>query len=278
VADRSAASARPLELPDIDMTVAHSSRVYDYLLGGSDNFAVDREAAHRQIEAMGSTLEQARAEIRANRAFLGRAVRYLANEVGIRQFLDLGTGIPNADNVHAVAQQAAPEARIVYVDHDPIVLAHAHALLRSTQEGATLYVDADLREPDTVLELAAGTIDLDQPVAVMLVSILHHITDAEDPPGVVAHYMSRVPSGSYLVVSHLTKDIRSEEMEGLESSPPPDAAYSFLMRSHAEVSRFFDGLELLEPGVVTVDRWRPEHEPTAGVETPPFWCGVGHKA
>jgi hypothetical protein len=268
------------EPPEIDTTVAHSARVYDYLLGGIDNFAVDREAAEQQVKAVGGSLEDSRADIVANRAFLGRAVRYLADEVGIRQFLDLGTGIPNADNVHGVAQQTAPDARIVYVDHDPIVLAHAHKLLKSTSQGATAYVDGDLREPDKVFRQAAATLDLTKPVAVILVSILHHIPDQEDPYEIVARYMNGVPSGSHLVISHLTKDIRTEAMTKLESSAPPDARYLFHMRSQTEVARFFEGMELVEPGVVTVDQWRPDAtRPPSRADAEPvaFWCAVGRK-
>jgi hypothetical protein len=271
---------RPIdrEFPAIDTNVPHAARVYDYLLGGTHNFEVDRAQAHAQLEAMGNTLEQTRAEIRANRAFLGRAVRYLAVEKGVRQFLDLGTGIPNEDNVHGVAQDAAPDARIAYVDNDPIVLAHAHSLLRSTPEGAAAYVDEDLTDPDAVLREAGHTLDLAQPVAVMLISLLHLVPDAADPYGVVRSYVERVPSGSYLVITQLTKDIRPEAMERLEKSAPPDAKYAFAMRSHAEVTRFFDGLELVDPGVVTVDRWRPEPagDEAAG-EPVAFFCGVARK-
>jgi hypothetical protein len=263
--------------PQIDPNVAHSARVYDFLLGGVDNFAADREQAMRQVEAVGGTLEDSRADIRKNRAFLGRSVRHLATEQGVRQFLDLGTGIPNADNVHAIAQDAAADARIVYVDNDPIVLAHAHSLLRSTREGQTAYVDADLREPDVVLNRSADTLDPTQPIAVMLVSILHHLPDDDDPHGIVARYMERAASGSYLVVSHLAKDIRPEDMAALERSAPPEAAYSFHMRTHAEVSRFFDGLELVDPGVVTPDEWRPESPAGPDDRVAGFWCGVGRK-
>jgi S-adenosyl methyltransferase len=270
-------STRYREPPEIDTTVAHAARVYDYLLGGTDNFAVDRAAAEEQAKAVGG-IEKSRGEIRANRAFLGRAVRYLATEGGVRQFLDLGTGIPNADNVHGVAQEVARDARIVYVDTDPVVLAHAHALLRSTPQGATAYVDADLRRPATVLAQAAATLDLTRPVAVMLVSILHLVGDGEDPHGIVGRYMDAVPPGSHLVISHLTKDIQTEAMTKLERSAPPDAAYRFLMRSHDQVSDFFDGLELVEPGVVSVDQWRPDAtQPPAAAEPAPFWCGVGRK-
>ncbi|HEV7763130.1 MAG TPA: SAM-dependent methyltransferase [Acidimicrobiales bacterium] len=281
-ASNSAAATHPVpprEPPEIDTSVAHAARVYDYLLGGTDNFAVDRAAAEAQLAAMGNTLEKTRAEIQANRAFLGRAVRYLAREAGIRQFLDLGTGIPNADNVHAVAQQVAPDARIVYVDNDPLVLAYAHSLLQSTPQGAAAYIDGDLRSPESVLAHAAATLDLAKPVAVMLISLLHLVPDSDDPYGIVDGFMSRMPSGSYLVITQLTKDIQPEAMAALERSAPATAQYSFVMRSHAELSRFFDGLELVEPGVVSVDRWHPDTEPPPGsdAEAVPFYGAVGRK-
>jgi hypothetical protein len=275
--------SRPVdrEFPEIDTNVAHAARVYDYLLGGTHNFAVDRAAAHAQLEAMGQELEESRTDIRANRSFLGRAVRYLATEVGVRQFLDLGTGIPNEDNVHAVAQEAAPDARIVYVDNDPVVLAHAHTLVKSTPEGAAAYIDGDLTDPPTVLKRAGATLDLTRPVAVLLVSLLHLVPDEADPYRIVAGYVDALPSGSYLVVTQLTKDIRPEAMARLEQSAPPDARYAFVMRSHAEVSRFFTGLELVDPGVVTVDAWHPDEpadEPARADADPiPFYCGVGRK-
>jgi len=265
------------ELAEIDTTVAHSARVYDYLLGGTNNFAVDREVAELQAAAIPGGIERSRKDIRANREFLGRAVRYMAREGGIRQFLDLGTGIPNADNVHGVAQQAAPDAHIVYVDNDPIVLAHAHHLLKSTTEGATAYRDVDLRLPQQVMQLASPTLDFDKPTAVMLVSILHHIPDSDDPWGIVAQYMDAVPSGSYLVVSHLTKDVRPQEMAALEQAPPPDARYMFVLRNRADFTRFFDGLELVDPGVVTVNRWRPDADSPVFAEDPAFYCGVARK-
>jgi hypothetical protein len=275
-------ASRPVDrdFPEIDTNVAHAARVYDYLLGGDNHFAVDRAAANAQLEALGTTLEETRTEIRANRAFLGRAVRHLAGEVGIRQFLDLGTGIPNEDNVHGVAHEAASDARVVYVDNDPIVLAHAHSLLRTTPDGEADYVDADLTDPPAVLRSAAATLDFDRPVAVMLISLLHLVPDEADPYGLVHAYMDSVCPGSHLVITQLTKDIRPEAMARLEKAPPPDARYSFAMRSHAEVSRFFDGLELLEPGVVTVDRWRPDGSPDVGRadgEPVPFYGGIGRK-
>jgi hypothetical protein len=227
---------------------------------------------------MGNTLEQTRADLRVNRDFLGRAVRWLAGEAGIRQFLDLGTGIPNDDNVHAVAQLAAADARIVYVDNDPLVLAYAHSLLKSTEQGATDYIDGDLRDPESVLDRAAATLDLTRPVAVLLISLLHLIPDADDPFGIVASYMDRVPSGSYLVITQMTKDVNPEAMAKLEQSAPADAQYRFTMRSFAEFSRFFAGLELVEPGVVTLDRWHPDAaDPAADGVPSPFYGAVGRK-
>jgi hypothetical protein len=264
---------------EIDTSVAHVSRVYDYLLGGTDNFAVDRAAAE-QVTAAAGGIEKSRAYVRANRRFLVRAVRYLVGDVGIRQFLDIGTGIPNADNVHGVALEAAPDARIVYVDNDPIVLAHAHSLLKGGPPGATAYVDADLHDPDHILELAAATLDFDQPIALMLVSLLHLVRDADDPYGVVERLVAGIPSGSYLVVTHLTSE--SEEMtrlsEAIEENPTME--YSLIMRSGAEIGRFFTGLELVEPGLVLVDSWRPDGtdpERPAGVGETPFYGGVARK-
>lgn len=266
----------------IDTSVAHPARVYDYLLGGTDNFAVDREAAKLHAATNPGGIEAVRTDIRANRGFLVRAVRYLAGEVGIRQFLDIGTGIPNADNVHAIAQHTAAEARIVYVDNDPIVLAHAHSLLRSTLEGATAYVDGDLRDPEHLLEQAAATLDLAKPIAVMLVAILHFELSGGDPYDVVARLMEAVPSGSYLVISHLTQDIQPEVMaklaEVVDSDPTMD--YRFVMRSHAEVARFFEGLELVAPGIVPVEDWRPDGAKAPrppGVGEPPFYGALGRK-
>jgi len=190
--------------------VAHPARVYDYWLGGKDNFPADREAAERAIAA----LPIIRVAARANRAFLGRAVRYLAAEAGIRQFLDIGTGLPTSPNVHEVAQAVAPESRIVYVDNDPIVLVHARALLTSGPQGVTSYVDADLRDPDTILRAVAKTLDFTQPMAVMLVAILQFIAAAEDPHAIVARLLAAVPSGSYLVLSHPNGSCRVGEVAG----------------------------------------------------------------
>src|SRR5580765_1029078 len=187
----------------VDTSVAHPARVYDYWLGGKDNFAAYREAAERVLAAAPGL----RYRVRANRAFLARATRYLAAEAGLRQFLDIGTGIPAAGNTHEVAQRVAPDARVVYVDNDAIVLLHAEALLRSTPEGATDYVQADLRDPGTILDRAAALLDFGQPVAVMLLGVLHLIQDDEDPWAIVARLMAAMPPGSYLTVSHPAIDI-----------------------------------------------------------------------
>jgi hypothetical protein len=241
--------------PEINARVAHSSRVYDYWLGGKDNFAADRELGDALTEKVPSTPFAAR----ANRDFLGRAVRYLAGEAGIRQFLDIGTGIPTAGNTHEVAQAAVPESRVVYVDHDPIVLAHARALMTSSQEGATAFIMADLRDPGRILadpELR-GTLDLGRPVALMLVAVLHFLTGQDDPHGLVAELMAALPSGSYLTITQLTADFNPEEAAAaLESIPTSGVTY--VPRSEAGFAAFFDGLDLVDPGVVPLLAWRPD--------------------
>jgi hypothetical protein len=245
---------------EIDRTVAHMARIYDYLLGGTDNFAIDRQVAETVTAALPGGIDGARANIRANRDFLAWAVRWLATEQGIRQFLDIGTGIPNADNVHAVAQQTAPDARVVYVDHDPVVLAHAHKLLQSTPEGATAYLDGDIRTPDRILAGSAQILDLAEPTAIMLLGILHYIADDEDPLGIVATLLDAVPSGSYLVISHLASDLFPEEMAELadrHNDGDNETAEQAVLRSRSEVARFLDGLDVIEPGVVPLNDWRP---------------------
>lgn len=263
----------------IDITIAHPARIYDWLLGGTDNFAVDRQAGEHIASAYPGGIEAARGDIRANRRFLAEAVRFLVGERGVRQFLDIGTGIPNQDNVHAVAQDTAADARIVYVDHDPVVLAHAHELLRSTPEGTAAYIHGDLQNPEHILEQAAETLDLTKPVAIMLVGILHFVYDQDDPYGIVSRLLDAVPAGSYLVVSHLASDIQPEEMAEMVSRARQSTPDGGVLRSHAEVLRFFDGLDLVEPGLVSVDRWRPGiATTTAGERTIPIYCGVARRA
>jgi SAM-dependent methyltransferase len=268
----------------IDSTVAHTSRVYDYLLGGNDNFAVDREVAEHAFAAYPGGIDGARADARANRGFLARSVRYLAGEAGIRQFLDIGTGIPTAGNVHAVAQAAAPTARVVYVDNDPIVLAHAHALLVAAEEGTTGFVEGDFREPDRILEKVADTLDLDQPAALMLIGLLHVIPDDDEPHQMVSTLLDALAPGSYLALSHMANDIQPEMMdivhERLERTMRTTNPPAF--RSRADIERFFDGLELVEPGIVHLDEWRPDPDtkPANGraarrPRIAPLYCGVG---
>jgi hypothetical protein len=237
----------------LDTGVAHPARVYDYWLGGTNNFAADREAAERVL----AVTPGLRFRVRANRAFLGRATRYLAAEAGIRQFLDIGTGIPAAGNTHEVAQQAAPDARVVYVDNDPMVLLHAQALLHGSPQGATDYLQADLRDPGMILDRAAAVLDFGQPVAVMLLGVLHLIQDAEDPWGIVAGLMAAAPGGSYLTISHPAIDIHHRQAEAQrvynERVSTPQT-----LRTREQVARFFTGLELVEPGLVQVHQWRPD--------------------
>jgi trans-aconitate methyltransferase len=237
----------------IDVSTAHIARVYNYWLGGKDNYARDREAAGQVIAAYPPIL----ASVRAQREFLGRAVRYLAAEAGIRQFLDIGTGLPSAGNTHELAQRVAPEAKIVYVDNDPIVLAHSRALLTSSLEGLTAYLEADLRDAGEILQKAAGVLDFDQPVAVMLVGVLHCIPDADDPAGLVERLLAGVAPGSYLVIAHPANDIHATQIGDAASRLNQVMEEGVTLRSHAQVSRFLDGVQLVEPGLVQLHRWRP---------------------
>ena len=254
----------------LDTSVAHPARVYDYWLGGKDNFAADREAAEQVIEVNPNVLPG----VRANRAFLGRAVRFLAREAGIRQFLDLGTGLPTAENTHQVAQAIAPDARIVYVDNDPIVLAHARALLTSTGDGATAYVQADIRETGKVLARAAETLDFSRPVAVMALMILQYVPDEDDPWGIVARLVDTLAPGSYLTVSDTVRDIDTGRVtEGTARLNERMGPTRLTLRSRPEFERFFLGLELVEPGVVPLPEWQGP-----GSEYPiPCYAGMGRK-
>jgi O-methyltransferase involved in polyketide biosynthesis len=257
---------------EIDTTVAHPARVYDYWLGGKDNFAADREAAERVLAATPGL----RFRVRANRAFLARSVRFLAAERGIRQFLDIGTGIPTANNTHQVAQAAAADSRVVYVDNDPIVLAHARALLTSTPEGATAYLEADLREPDFILATAARTLDYSQPVALMLLGVLHLVPDDEHPYEIVARLMAGLAPGSYLVISHPASDINPGQAEA-QRRYNERVATPQTLRSYAEVARFFEGLELVPPGLVYVHTWRPDPGDETPADTASAHGGVARK-
>jgi hypothetical protein len=255
-----------------DTSVAHSARVYDYWLGGKDNFAADRTAAEQVIEVRPAI----RTDVRANRAFLGRAVRYLAGPAGIRQFLDIGTGLPSADNTHEVAQSAARDSRIVYVDNDPIVLAHARALLTSSPEGVTAYLDADLRDPDTILARAGLTLDLTRPVAIMLVAVLHHVPDSDDPYRIVARLRDAVPSGSHLVISHPASDVQTEKVAEVARRYNASVATGQTRRSADKVAAFFGDWDILEPGVTQTPQWRPD-PPALVTGSVPMWAGVARK-
>jgi hypothetical protein len=256
----------------IDTSVAHSARIWNYWLGGKDHYPIDRKVGDQIAEMFPDIVALARAD----RAFLGRAVRFLAGEAGVRQFLDIGTGLPTADNTHEVAQRVAPESRIVYVDNDPLVLAHARALLVGTPQGATDYIDADAREPDTILREAARTLDFGQPIAVMVLGILHHIGDDEQASAIVNRLVDGIPSGSYLTIAHSTNVVTGAAMDEAvrhwnQFGKPP-----MTLRTPEAIARFFDGLELLEPGVVSTSRWRPDPAEGPIRETDEF-CGVGRK-
>ncbi len=253
-----------------DTSVAHQARIADYLLGGRDNFAADRKAAEAMIEAYPTMVEL----MRANRAFLGRVARFLVGEAGIRQFLDIGTGIPTAGNTHEVAQEIAPDCRVVYVDYDPVVLAHARALLTSTSEGATEYVDSDLRDVTKVLASAAETLDFSKPVAVTVTMTLHAIPDEDDPHAIVAQFMNAMPAGSYLSISHPASDIEPEKAANLVDRLKPLSYQQYAPRTRAQVLRFFDGLDLVDPGLVQIQQWRP---PIEVDETFSVWAGVARK-
>ena len=254
----------------LDTSVAHPARVYDYWLGGKDNFAADREAAEQVMAANPTVLHG----VRANRAFLARAVRYLAAEAGIRQFLDLGTGLPTADNTHQVAQAIAPDTRIVYVDNDPMVLTYARALLTSAPEGATAYVQADIRDTEKVLAGAADTLDFTKPVAVMALMILQYVPDADDPWGIVGRLLEPLEAGSYLTVSDTVRDIDTQRVtQGTARLNERMGRTRLTLRTRGEFELFFDDLEMVEPGVVPLPEWR-----APGSEHPvPCYAGMGRK-
>ena len=259
--------------PAFDTSIAHQARVYDYVLGGKDNYAADRKAA----EAMLKIWPELAFSMRANRAFLGRAVRYLAAEAGVRQFLDIGTGIPTGGNTHQVAQAIASESRVVYVDYDPVVLAHARALLTSNQAGATDYIHADLRDPEAILAQARQLLDFTKPVALTLLAILHAIPDSDDPHAIVARLMERLPSGSYLALSLLGREfLAPEKLKEVEDTSSRMIQGQFAWRSRDQVERFFDGMDLVAPGLVRVEDWRPEPGTDETGESP-LWGTVGRK-
>jgi hypothetical protein len=266
---------------DIDRNTAHVARVYDAMLGGHSHFEIDRQVAEAAAVPMGG-MDAVHYSTGCNRDFLGRAVRWLAEVGGVRQFLDLGSGLPTERNVHEVAQDVAAECRVVYVDFDPVVLAHAHTMMESTPEGAADLLVADLREPDTILARAAETLDFAQPIGLLMSTILHTLLDSEDPWGLVARYLDSVPSGSYLAISHLTGDFNPGEMARTKEVLDEGMAEPFVMRSREDILRFFDGTELLDPGQVHINEWHPElsdqlpEKPNASIVAP-IVGGIGLK-
>jgi S-adenosyl methyltransferase len=257
-------------LGKIDTTVPNSARIWNYWLGGTDYYEVDRAAGDQFSAIFPQIVDIARAD----RSFLGRVVRFLAADAGMRQFLDVGAGLPTADNTHEVAQRAAPQARVVYVDSDPLVLAHGQALLTSSPEGTAHYVDADLGDPGQVLREAAKWLDLSQPVALTLMGVLGHVTDYAEARSIVAGLLDGLPAGSYLAVNDSidTSQALEEALRQYEAS----GAVPYRTRSLEQFASFFDGLDLVEPGVVLVQNWRPDPGHAAGPELPQVG-GVGRK-
>jgi len=267
--DRSAVSQQPPE--KIDVTVAHSARVWNYWLGGKDNYEVDRTVGDQVAQLYPGI----RATARVSRALQSRVIGYLAGEVGIRHFLDVGTGLPTADNTHEVAQRIAPESRIVYVDNDPLVLVHARALLTSSPEGASDYVEADLHDSDQIMSEAARTLDFSQPIALMLNGIIGHVEDDDEARACVRRLVDALPTGSYLAMSDGTNTdataVRSSQLY------KNSGAVGYHMRSPAVFVSFFDGLELVEPRIVAREDWRPDSAPRLAAVNLPGLAGVARK-
>ena len=256
----------------IDTSVAHIARVQDYWLGGRDNFAADRHAGEEAVTAFPGLV----ASVRSTRSFLARTVRYLTAEEGVRQFLDIGSGIPTAGNTHEVAQAIAPDALVVYMDNDPVVFAHARGLLASGPHGNTAYLGTDLRDTGTVLAGAARLLDLTQPVALVLMSVLQFVPDEADPWRIVATLIDALAPGSFLVVAHPANDIEARVMARLAARLNQLMAEQVTLRSQTQVERFFRGLRLVPPGIVRVTEWRPDVAETAA-RVGTLWGGVGQK-
>ncbi|GAB3727032.1 SAM-dependent methyltransferase [Nocardiopsis nanhaiensis] len=260
--------------PHLDTSVPQSARVWNYWLGGKDNYPVD-QAVGEEIRRTNPHIVEIAV---AARAFLVRAVTHLTRDVGIRQFLDVGTGLPTANNTHEVAQSIAPESRIVYTDHDPLVLAHARALLVGTPEGATDYIDADLREPELILREAGKTLDFEQPIALMLMGIVGHITDDDQAYSLVRQLVAALPSGSYLVLYDDTNVIHTETMEEMVRQWNESGQNPRVNRTPEKIEKFFDGLDLMEPGVVSVTQWQPNAIEVGRVIEVDDFCGVARKS
>jgi S-adenosyl methyltransferase len=255
----------------IDTTVPHSARIWNYWVGGKDNYPIDRQVGDQVAQSFPGIVTIARAA----RYFLGRAIRYLAAEAAIRQFLDVGTGLPTVDNTHQIAQRVAPECRIVYVDNDPLVLAHARALLASSPEGVTDYIDADVHDPGTILAEAAKTLDFTKPIALILNGIMGHVADDDEAHSIVRQLMDGLPPGSYLTLSDgaNTEKAKVESLELYKQS----GAVPYYLRSPEQIAYFFDGLELVAPGLVTLNKWRPEDSPFGPPADTSGYCGVARK-
>jgi hypothetical protein len=256
---------------DFDISVPHSARIWNYWLGGKDNFQIDRDAGDEFLLSYPGQRDKAR----ACRQFLGRAVRHLTTTCGVRQFLDIGTGLPTADNTHEVAQSVAPESRIVYVDNDPLVLAHARALLTSSPEGKTSYIDADVRHPDLILQEAAETLDFDQPIALLLLGVLGHLHDYDEALTIVRQLLSSLPSGSYFVGCDGT--ITDAYLQAFERYKDT-GGIPYHARSPEDILRFYEGLELLPPGVVQIHQWHPEPTHFGAPRQVDEMGGIGRKA
>ncbi|MFV2172220.1 SAM-dependent methyltransferase [Actinomadura sp. LOL_016] len=260
------------EASAINSEVPQTARIWNYWLGGKDNFEVDRQVGEEILDVIPNMALMAR----ATRQFLQRAVHHLAADLNVRQFLDIGTGLPTADNTHQVAQRAVPDARVVYVDNDPLVLAHARALLTSSPEGMTAYLPADLREPEKIISGAAETLDLDRPVALLLMGILGHMTDYEEGRSIVRRLVDALPSGSYLALYDATNVVDPATAEAIEiwnrSAEPP-----YVLRTPEQLAGFFEGMELLPPGLVSCPLWHPQATDIGTVEEIDEFCGVARK-
>jgi hypothetical protein len=265
-------TGHPDEPPGPNTKVPHIARIQNYWRGGKDNYAADRAAAEQIMAAYPDLVHS----VRANREFLARSVRFLAGDAGVRQFLDLGTGLPAAGSVHEVAQDVAPQCMVVYVDNDPTVLVHARALLASGPLGITDYFDADVRDAGGVLKQAETKLNFTQPVAVILVSVLHMIEDRDRPHAIVATLMDAMPPGSFLALTHVASDLEPEAMAEMARRMNQQVNQRATPRDHATVARFFEGLELVPPGVVRVPEWRPESALAASVPSTQ-WGGVARK-
>jgi hypothetical protein len=257
----------------IDSTVPHSARIWNYWLGGKDNYAVDRMAGEQTIAVLPEIVDIAR----ASRGYLARVVSYLAGDAGIRQFLDIGTGLPTANNTHEVAQKVAPESRVVYVDNDPMVLTHARALLTGSAEGATDYIEADARDVEVILHSAAATLDFTRPVGITMLGILPFIGDDDEAQGGVRRLLAAVPAGSYLAVTHSTSEVSGERVTEAVRRWNAVAPTPYTLRSPAQIAAFFEGLELVEPGLVPCPRWRPDPEDADSARDMDEYCALGRK-